>query len=61
MSSQAPRASLVIEKITPRQLQRLESLELHYDISQSAIICMRCGFALQDNDDRVGRYLGGKT
>ncbi|EXA30088.1 hypothetical protein FOVG_18501 [Fusarium oxysporum f. sp. pisi HDV247] len=58
MSSQAPRVPLVTQRITARQLQRLETLKLHYDISQSAIICMRCGFALKNDGDRVGRHLG---
>ncbi|KAH7200759.1 hypothetical protein BKA60DRAFT_174528 [Fusarium oxysporum] len=53
MSSQAPRVPLVTQRITARQLQRLETLKLHYDISQSAIICMRCGFALKNDGDRA--------
>ncbi|KAM5528985.1 hypothetical protein FOXYSP1_16829 [Fusarium oxysporum f. sp. phaseoli] len=60
MSSQAPRASLVTQKITPRQLQRLQTLKLYHGISKSAIICMRCGFAVKNNGDPVGGHLGEK-
>ncbi|KAH7147075.1 hypothetical protein B0J13DRAFT_405209, partial [Dactylonectria estremocensis] len=40
------------------QIQRLQNLHLHYNLPESAIICMRCGYALKADADRVGRHLG---
>jgi hypothetical protein len=34
------------------------TLKLHYDISQLAVICTRCGFALKNGGNHVGRHLG---
>ncbi|KAG4277085.1 hypothetical protein FPRO04_14179 [Fusarium proliferatum] len=48
------------QNITPSQVQTLRRLELHYDISFQAIICIPCGFALKTDDDRVGRHLKEK-
>ncbi|KAI3573635.1 hypothetical protein IWW34DRAFT_135798, partial [Fusarium oxysporum f. sp. albedinis] len=46
---------LHLQNITPSQVQTLWRLELYYDISYQAIICIPCGFALKTDDDRVGR------
>jgi hypothetical protein len=51
---------LHLQNITPSQVQSLRRLELHYDISFQAIICIPCGFALKTDDDRVGRHLKEK-
>ena len=60
MSSSIFDSSPTPRRITPKQVQRLEQLELHYDFSAPAVICTRCGYALKIDDDRVGRHLGEK-
>ncbi|KNB17684.1 hypothetical protein FOXG_22007 [Fusarium oxysporum f. sp. lycopersici 4287] len=61
MSTQGPsKIRLRQQNITPSQVQALRGLELHYDISYQAIICITCGFALKTDDDRVGRHLKEK-
>ncbi|KAH7231271.1 uncharacterized protein BKA55DRAFT_582122 [Fusarium redolens] len=61
MTTQAPSKNrLYQQSITPSQVQTLRRLELYYDISYQAIICIPCGFALKTDDDRVGRHLKEK-
>ncbi|KAJ0134288.1 Actin cytoskeleton-regulatory complex protein PAN1 [Fusarium oxysporum f. sp. albedinis] len=61
MSTQVPSKNrLYQQNITPSQVQALRGLELHYDISYQAIICLPCGFALKTDDDCVGCHLKEK-
>ncbi|PCD25850.1 hypothetical protein AU210_012284 [Fusarium oxysporum f. sp. radicis-cucumerinum] len=47
-----------IVTLRPSQLQKLESLGLHYNSPEPAIICIECGFAV--NPTRAPRHPGDK-
>ncbi len=49
-----------VPRPTPRVIEKLRALGLHYNEPERAVLCSRCGFALKADADRVSRNLGEK-
>ncbi|KAK4073268.1 hypothetical protein Purlil1_13123 [Purpureocillium lilacinum] len=55
-----PVKAATLPRPTPRVIEKLRALGLHYNEPERAILCSRCGFALKADADRVSRHLGEK-
>lgn len=57
MTASHPYAESIID-LPFKELQKLEKLGLYYKKPELAILCIKCGFALKPNSDRISRHLG---